>query len=403
MTFDGVARRHPDAGHRDVTRVTVPQRVADRLGRSSEAPFSLFPAPASLADGEVVCLQSHLLVTVGLAVVDRAAACFRLMAPGECTALDGAWADARLESARALRAAHGLTGPERAYRLLNGAGDRTPGVVADVFGPWAVVAALSGALVPTAQLLAQGMLDRRLARGVVVKHRARGQAAAGPAVVAVLGEAPPERLIVTEGPWRFEVHLTTGVNVGLFTDMRAERARIASLAAGRRVLNLFAYTGALSVAAASGGATHVTSVDLSEGVLAWARDHFALNGLDAAAHTTVATDVSTYLADAFRDGQRYDVVLIDPPSFSAARHAPFAIDRDYPPIIRDACALIAPGGDLWLASNTRGYSLAGAVQVAVPPARQPRLVAEGSLPPDYPTELSDADARYLQTALLRLV
>lgn len=385
-----------------MTNVTVPQRVIDRLNRACEVPFSLFAAPLTLADGEVVRLQSHLFITVGLAVVDRAAEVFRVMETGECTTLDSAWVDARLEAAMALRATHGLTGADRAYRLLNGAGDRTPGLLADIYGPWAVVSALTDALVPTAALVAQGLLDRRMARGVVVKQRGRGRAAAGPANVAQLGEAPPERLVVAEGPWRFEVHLTTGVNVGLFTDMRVERARIASVAAGRRVLNLFAYTGALSVAAATGGAAHVTSVDLSEGVLAWARDHVALNGLDAATHTTVAADVSTYLAEARRDGTRFDLVLIDPPSFSAARHAPFAIDRDYPPIISAACDLLAPGGDLWLATNTRGYSLTGAVQVAVPATRQPRLVGLGGLPPDYPTELADVDARYLQTCLLRL-
>jgi 23S rRNA (cytosine1962-C5)-methyltransferase len=169
------------------------------------------------------------------------------------------------------------------------------------------------------------------------------------------------------------------------------------------VLNLFAYTGALSVAAAAGGAAHVTSVDLSDGVLAWARDHFALNALAAAGHTTVAADVATFLAGAAARGERFDVILIDPPSFSAARQAPFAIDRDYPPVIAAACAVLAPGGDLWLASNTRGYSLAGAAQLAVPAGRSPRLVAQGGLPADYPTELADAEARYLQTCLLRLL
>lgn len=386
-----------------MTTLTVPQRVIDRATRASDLPFSLFAPPAALADGEIVRLQSHDATSVGLAAVDRAAGCYRLLAPGDATAIDHAWAGDRIDAAMALRAAHGLPGADRAYRLLNGAGDRTPGVLADLYGGWAVVSALTDALVPVAELVAQALLDRRMARGVVVKHRGRGRAALGPANLVLLGEAPPETLVVREGAWQFEVHLTTGVNVGLFTDMREERARIARMTAGRRVLNLFAYTGALSVAAAAGGAAHVTSVDLSEGVLAWARDHFARNGLDAGSHTTVAADVSAYLAESAREGRRFDVVLIDPPSFSAARHAPFAIDRDYPPIIRGACDLLAPGGDLWLASNTRGYSLVGAVQVAVPAARQPRLVAQGGLPNDYPTEVADVDARYLQTCLLRLL
>lgn len=386
-----------------MTSLTVPQRVIDRATRASDLPFSLFAPPATLADGEIVRLRSHDAASLGLAAVDRAAGCYRLLAPGDAAAIDHAWAGDRIDAAMALRAAHGLPGADRAYRLLNGAGDRTPGVLADLYGGWAVVSALTDALVPVAELVAQALLDRRMARGVVVKHRGRGRAALGPANLVLLGEAPPETLVVREGAWQFEVHLTTGVNVGLFTDMREERARIARMTARRRVLNLFAYTGALSVAAAAGGAAHVTSVDLSEGVLAWARDHFARNGLDAGSHTTVAADVSAYLAESAREGRRFDVVLIDPPSFSAARHAPFAIDRDYPPIIRGACDLLAPGGDLWLASNTRGYSLVGAVQVAVPAARQPRLVAQGGLPNDYPTELADVDARYLQTCLLRLL
>lgn len=388
-----------------MTNLTVPGRVAERLRRARDVPFSLFAPPPAAPDGAVVCLQSNLFVTLAIAVVDRTAELFRVLAYGHegFVALDRAWADARIDAALALRVDHGLAGPGRAYRLLNGAGDGVPGLLVDVYGPFAVVATLSDAMTPTARVVAEVLVDRRIVRGAVVKDRTRGRAAGGVSVVAITGEAPPERLVVQEGPWQFEVHLTTGVNVGLFTDMRAERGRIAGLSAGRRVLNLFAYTGALSVAAAAGGAARVTSVDLSEGVLAWARDHFALNGLDAARHRTVAADAAAFLRDAVAAGERYDVVLIDPPSFSAARQAAFAIDRDYVPIVRAACDLLARGGDLWLASNTRGFSLIGAVQAAVPPARQPRIAGLGGLPADYPTEPADAEARYLQTCLLRLL
>ena len=323
--------------------------------------------------------------------------------PTDIECVDARWADVRLAGAVAVRALYGLAGPESAYRLLNGAGDFTPGLLADVYGGWAVVSALSDALVPAARLLAQGLLERRIAHGVVVKRRARGRAASGPGVVEVLGEAPPERLVVTAGPWRYEVHLITGVNVGLFTDMRLERARIAEIAQGRRVLNLFAYTGALSVAAAAGGATSVTSVDLSEGVLAWARDNFALNAQPAAQHRTVAEDAARYLEAAAARGDQFDLVVIDPPSFSTARDAGFAIGRDYAGLMTAACRVLAPGGLLWVATNTRGFSLVGAAQLGTTKAgRQARLVATGGLPPDYPTELSDADARYLQICLLHL-
>lgn len=388
-----------------MTRVPVPDRVRERLERSCEVPFTLLAAPAGSTDGDVVSFTSRGADVLALAVIDRGADCWRVMArgPGLVAALDAEWARARLTDAAAVRAPFRVMGPECAYRLLNGAGDFTPGLIADVYGAWAVVSALSGALVPAARLLAQELLGLGMARGVVVKHRARSRAAAGPAVVDVVGEAPPARLVVGEGPWRYEVHLTTGVNVGLFTDMRVERARIAGLAQGRRVLNLFAYTGALSVAAVGGGAEAVTSVDLSAGVLAWARDNLALNGLPAERHHTVADDAARYLDAAGARGDLFDLVLIDPPSVSTARDAGFVIGRDYAPLMTAACRVLAPGGQMWLATNTRGFSLVGAAHLATSAARRAaRVVATGGLPPDYPTELADADARYLQTCLLHL-
>lgn len=385
-----------------MTVVPVPARTLSRLQRAVDLPFALCPVDAAVADGAVVALADRAGQRLALGVVDREVGAVRVMADGVVDALDVAWAGRRLDEARALRDAHGLSGPDAAYRLVNGAGDLVPGVIVDVYGPFAVVAALSAAVVPVATTLAEALVARGDVRGAIVKHRGRGRVT-GPVPMAVRGEAPPERLVVGEGRLRFEVHLAAGVNVGLFTDMREERPVIARLARGRRVLNLFAYTGAFSVAALAGGAAHVTSVDLSEGVLAWARDHVALNGLDPVQHTTIAADVSQYLAAAAARGDTFDLVLVDPPSYSAARQAAFAIDRDYPAVLEAACRVLAPGGDLWAASNTRRFALVGAVHAAVPASRRPRLVRLGGLPADYPTEPSDVDARYLQTCLLRLI
>lgn len=388
--------------------MVVPQRVCERLERAAEVPFTLHPAPGGVPDGQVVRFEMRSGAPVAVAVLDREVASWRVMARPRAQAwfgddLDLQWADRIVTAAAAARVTWGFPAGS-AYRLLNGAGDGVPGILADVYGDWAVVSALSDAVLPLARLVAQALSDRRVVgRGVVVKRRVRGRAGEGPGVVEVLGEAPPERLVVTEGPWRFEVHLTTGVNVGLFTDMRLERARVTQMTLQRRVLNLFAYTGAFSVAAAGGGASSVTSVDLSEGVLAWARDNFALNGLDAAMHHCVAADAGGFLADAHGRGERFDVVLIDPPSFSTARDGAFSVGRDYATLMTAACRVVAPGGHLWVASNTRGFALTGAAQLAATDSgREARVEAVGSLPPDYPTELADAEARYLQTVLLRL-
>ena len=386
--------------------VALPDRALDRLVRACDLPFALAPADATLADGELVRLESRRGSPIGLAIVDRVAECWRLMtrAHEPWTSLGEAWVDARLDACLAWRTATGLVGPDATFRLVHGAGDALPGLYADVYGAFAVVSALTPALVPVAGALARRLVARGLADGAVVKHRGRGAAAQqAEVVVEVAGTAPPDRLVVREGPWRFEVHLARGVNVGLFGDMRAERLRLAGLSAGRRVLNLFAYTGTLSVAAATGGASHVTSVDLSEGVLAWARDNAALNDVPVERFRTVAADARRFVASTAAIGESFDLVLVDPPSFSTARDAGFAIDRDYPGLVTEVCRLVVPAGLLWLASNTRGFSLVGAAQAGTAAAgRRAQVVAVGLLPPDHPTELADADARYLQTCLLRL-
>ena len=386
--------------------VALPDRALDRLVRACDLPFALAAADATLADGELVRLESRRGSPIGLAIVDRVAEGWRLMtrAHEPWTSLGEAWVDARLDACLAWRTATGLVGPDATFRLAHGAGDALPGLYADVYGAFAVVSALTPALVPVAGALARRLVARGLADGAVVKHRGRGAAAQqAEVVVEVAGTAPPDRLVVREGPWRFEVHLARGVNVGLFGDMRAERLRLAGLSAGRRVLNLFAYTGTLSVAAATGGASHVTSVDLSEGVLGWARDNAALNDVPAERFRTVAADARRFVASTAAIGESFDLVLVDPPSFSTARDAEFAIDRDYPGLVTEVCRLVVPAGLLWLASNTRGFSLVGAAQAGTAAAgRRAQVVSVGLLPPDHPTELADADARYLQTCLLRL-
>jgi 23S rRNA G2069 N7-methylase RlmK/C1962 C5-methylase RlmI len=156
---------------------------------------------------------------------------------------------------------------------------------------------------------------------------------------------------------------------------------------------------------ARAGAATVTSVDLSAGVLRWARDNFALSGLDPAdpRWRFEAADCGRFLERAREHGERYDLVLLDPPTFSAARDAAFAIERDYPALIARACAVLERGGLLWLAANTRNVSLETLALRGTALARRDVAVLEqGGLPPDHPTLPAQPADRYLQTLLLRV-
>ncbi len=369
-----------------------------------DVPLGLLPQGRSLPAGEVLDLLLPGGKPVGTAVADPENERLRVFAgPGEAPeGLGPAFFADRVERALELRRRLGLLGPEDACRAVHGAGDGLPGLTADLFGAFAVVNAYSRALAPLGRLLAEALLERGALRGALVKLRARGAASQGAVKQSTVGEPPPERLVVKERGVPFEVHLAGGLNVGLFLDMREHRHALGPLCAGRRVLNGFAYTGTLSVLAARGGASEVTSVDLSAGALNWTRDNFRLSGLDPDVHRFEACDVSRFLERARAGSLRYDLVLLDPPTFSAARNAPFSIERDYPPLIEQAAGVLSPGGLLWLASNTRGVTLLDLVRAGLQRSRPGLSVLQsGGLPPDHPTLQAQPDDRYLQVALVR--
>jgi 23S rRNA (cytosine1962-C5)-methyltransferase len=326
-------------------------------------------------------------------------------------AFDATFFRAHVRRALALRQMLGLADGESAYRLLNAEGDGLGGLTADVYGPYAVVTALSRGLGNHARALAEAVLAilpgaALPLRGAVLKVRLKAQGNSPERTKdQVLGEEPPAKLIVRENGVPYEVHLRGGINVGLFSDMRAHRAGLARFVRERRVLNTFAYTGALSLAAARGGAAAVTSVDLASGPLAWARENFRLSGIDPEAprFRWETSDVFRFL-DAERErGATYDLIILDPPTVSGARATSWAQKRDYPDLIAAACALLPEdGGHLWVSSNThRGPGILKHIEAGLARAARPAALLEvGGLPPDFPTPVGWPAARYLEVCQL---
>ncbi len=168
--------------------------------------------------------------------------------------------------------------------------------------------------------------------------------------------------VVAEGALRFEVNLSDYLDTGLFLDHRPLRARVRAEAAGKAVLNLFCYTGAFTCHAAAGEAASTTSVDLSNTYLDWAGRNLALNGHQPdGRHRLVKADCLAWLAEAPRQGDRWDLIVCDPPTFSnsTAMTSDFAIDRDHPGVIANCVRLLEPGGTLYFSTNSRGFELLG--------------------------------------------
>jgi len=184
-------------------------------------------------------------------------------------------------------------------------------------------------------------------------------------------------LIVDEGGLKFRVNLFDWLDTGLFLDHRPMRALIRSEAAGRRFLNLFAYTGSATVYAAAGGARATTSVDLSRTYLEWAERNLALNRLTGLAHRFELDDAMTWLA---AERGSYDLIFCDPPTFSNSKSADdFDVQRDHPQLLALCMARLAPAGMLLFSSNLRRFKLAPQVSENW----QVRDISRATLPPDF--------------------
>jgi len=166
-----------------------------------------------------------------------------------------------------------------------------------------------------------------------------------------------ERVVVEEGGLKFLVNFTDYLDTGLFLDHRPLRARIRAEARGRRFLNLFCYTGTATVFAAAGGARSTTSVDMSRTYLDWARRNLEVNGFRGASHRLVQEDCLAWLAA--DDGERFDLVLLDPPTFSNSKRMDreFDVQRDHVALVRDTVRRLAPDGLLLFSTNFRKFRL----------------------------------------------
>ena len=167
-----------------------------------------------------------------------------------------------------------------------------------------------------------------------------------------------ERFEVNEAGLRFWVNLTDYLDTGLFLDHRLTREMVAGESNGKRFLNLFAYTGSFTVHAAAAGALSTTTVDSTPTYLRWAADNLALNGLTAPHHEMVRADVGQFLSQARADRARFDLVVLDPPTFSNSKGGPtFDVRRHHPVLFEQLTYVMPRGGVLYFSNNARKFKL----------------------------------------------
>jgi 23S rRNA (cytosine1962-C5)-methyltransferase len=289
------------------------------------------------------------------------------------------------------------------YLWLDRHHDGFPDLRVERLGPAALVVRYDADPGP----LPRGVLDALVEVGApaaVWEQRRPKKGQGGPAT-PLFGDGAP-RFTVRELGLTYQLDLQASpTSTGLFLDQRDTRRRLLSLdLRGKTLLNGFAHTGALSVAAARAGAV-TTSLDLSKKYLAWARENLTLNGLDPAAHDFIYGDALEWLRRLEKKGRRFDLVLLDPPSFSTTGKAKktWSVDRDMPELVAQGARLVSPGGTLFVSTNLRRLPAAKFLDMVDQGLKSVRRAGEvelTTLPLDHRT--GPQDPPYLKAAWIRL-
>ncbi len=290
-------------------------------------------------------------------------------------------------------------------RIVFSEADGVPGLTADLYGDTVVCQLTTAGADAWRDVLADALAA--LPGVACVYERSDGDVRSreglGERVGLLRGAAPSADLVAHEGGFRFAVEVEGGHKTGFYLDQRDARAAVGSWAAGRRVLNVFSYTGAFSVIAAARGASSVTSIDSSGPALAVAARNGSLNGVDVG--ELQEGDAFTLLRGLRDRARQYDLILLDPPKLAASEGQLEKASRAYKDLNLLAAKLLAPGGVLmtWSCSGAMSMDLfqkvvAGA---ALDAKRELRIIGRLHQPSDHPVPLAFPEAEYLKGLVLQ--
>ena len=294
------------------------------------------------------------------------------------------------------------------YRLVHGEGDNLPGLIIDYYDGVCVMQAHSVGMFRAKKQICDALraVYGETLKAVYDKSSGTAPFKAGLELVdGYLYKADgfeDQSQVVLENGHKFIVNWTEGQKTGFFLDQRENRALVGRMAAGRRVLNLFCYTGGFSIYALAGGALHVDSVDSSARALALVDKNVELNGFDASMNESFCTDAIEFLRNSPQD--KYDLIIVDPPAFAKHRGALGNALRAYQRLNAAAIAKVAPGGLVFCFSCSQvvtkeDFALA-VFSAAAQTGRRVRILDRLNQPADHAVNIYHPEGEYLKGLLL---
>ncbi|ANP83268.1 MULTISPECIES: class I SAM-dependent rRNA methyltransferase [Bacillus] len=295
-----------------------------------------------------------------------------------------------------------------AFRVVNGEGDGLGGLIIDYYGGYYVVSWYSEGIYTFRDEIIAALQKVANFKGIYEKKRfdTKGKYIEGDDFVA--GERGEFPLIVKENGVNFAVYLNDGAMVGVFLDQRNVRKQIRDkYAKGRTVLNMFSYTGAFSVFAALGGASKTTSVDLANRSLSKTIEQFSVNEVDYEAQDIIVEDVFLYFKYAAKKKMKFDMVVLDPPSFARSKKYTFSAAKDYKNLLKETIAITENNGIIVASTNCSAFDMKkfkGFIDTAFKEMNgKYKILEEHSLPEDFRTIDQFKEGDYLKVVFIEKI
>ena len=290
-----------------------------------------------------------------------------------------------------------------AFRLFNQEGDGFAGLTVDIYGDYALFSWYNPFVFSLKKVILQAFqVVYPEVFGTYEKIRFKGLDYES---AHVYGAEAPEVFTVLENGVAYQVFLNDGLMTGIFLDQHEVRGSLVDgLASGKSLLNMFSYTAAFSVAAAMGGASETTSVDLAKRSRELSEAHFKLNGLSLDNHKFVVMDVFDYFKYAKRHGLSYDVIVLDPPSFARNKKQTFSVAKDYYKLIQQSLEILNPKGIIIASTNAANVSRSkfrNEIKKSFV-GKKHRYIKEYGLPADFNYNKKDESSNYLKVFTIKV-
>ncbi|HEW4828186.1 TPA: class I SAM-dependent rRNA methyltransferase [Streptococcus pneumoniae] len=290
-----------------------------------------------------------------------------------------------------------------AFRLFNQEGDGFGGLIVDLYGDYAVFSWYNSYVYQIRQTISEAF--RQVfpeVLGAYEKIRFKGLDYES---AHVYGQEAPDFFTVLENGVLYQVFMNDGLMTGIFLDQHEVRGSLVDgLAMGKSLLNMFSYTAAFSVAAAMGGASQTTSVDLAKRSRELSQAHFQANGLSTDEHRFIVMDVFEYFKYAKRKDLTYDVIVLDPPSFARNKKQTFSVAKDYHKLISQSLEILNPGGIIIASTNAANVSRQKFTEQIDKgfAGRSYQILNKYGLPADFAYNKKDESSNYLKVISMKV-